>query len=700
MFLLLDSSRNPVMEITDYLSATLSIRFSSPSLMDMTLSEASSAAVVVKELMYLYHHETKSLFLIDFVERDTVLGDKKAVIIKGNSAEGFLEQRIVFKDKMLDGASLQSSIEALINESIISPEDNTRTVSFFRFATSGDSIVVAQKVKGLVSGVTVMSAISNLLESKNLGYQATYDISSKLFTFMIIPGNNLCSGFTSLTHGAPKVKTVTLSAESETLKDIKSIIDLAPYKTRVYVKNFDDLKIFNRGTTKTGIELREGFISTGHGELPGVPDEPFPPRPKIPDPNPDPDPDPNPDPMPETTLVGLYVLTNKSRVLGCALYPGLPVPDMWYDVTPEPVDGLAVQVTATNSKVAIGSGDFIFASSDRKKIYRASMVGGWFGSRYFTQAEQILNAEDVSLGYPNAANIIGSFGMDPITGQVSGTIVNPTGEFNGGWQWSSSHNGLFFDGTAYELGFAGPSKPIELGYPQTDMYRMVIRNGRITMSGTYGTLSSRTLERASSGTWSNVELKCFINTGFELSWHMRPEYANDVAYFTAVWDQTAPHIHRSKDMFNEDPMEELDHCTLPLGPFRPFDGDFSVDGKSFITRDNYNVPMVIKFGADTMGGTTQTLGPRDTNIHRYANAGTDYTTKKQQWGWLPLVRGVGAPGGWDQSSPAFFVSTNDDLSDPTVMTPFLKDYLIESSGLSGDGMLAEWPIYCWPILGG
>jgi hypothetical protein len=701
MLLLLDHDRTPVAEIMDYLSVTISIRFSQPSLIDMQISETSDISGVIEELMYVYHVETKTLFLIDYIQRDTILTDSKAVIVKGNSMEGFLEQRVVFKDKLLEDADLQISIKSLIDQSIINPTDITRKVDFFRFENSTDPIVLAQHVKGLVSGVSVMSAVTSLLESKNLGYKATYDLNTKLLTFKILAGRNLCDGFTSVIHGAHLPQVVTLSSRSETLKDVKSIVDLAPYKTRVYIQNFDNLKIFNRGTTKTGINLREGYLSTGYGDGLLLPELPLPRLPEFPELPPE---IPIPENLPESNLLGLYILTNKDRLLACAFYPGLQVPELWLDVTPDPVDGVPVSMSsAYSARVTMGTGDLVYVSKDRKKLYRASMVGGWFGVRYFLKAEPFFDVATVYFSYPTVQfpriesvdNIIGALGVDMYTGRVAGTVVNPwmTSPDYGTFAYGPYHFARLFDGTAYDV--AVPTIPLYLNmsYPG-NVRRLELNNDRVTLSGINSTGGTR-VEEFTGSQWDFI---LNVPGAFNAGLHFRPEYGNNITYFVSELDWYVTQIHRSKDLFGEGPIETFE--VSPTG-FNMREGAFSVDGKSMAVMGSNRAMHVVTFAPDDLTVSTVVTTPNTGNCLGLSSAGTELGTGKQQWGYLISGRAPDTENlEINLRSPAYYVSSNSDFSGVINMTPLLKTYLsLGPYGLLGDGLLAEWPIAAWPILG-
>jgi len=686
MFLLLDKNRDPVSELLDWLSITASIRFSSPGMLTIVLSEDSDEANSISEMMHVYHVETSTLYLVDYIERNTVLNDVKTVTVKCLTIEGFLEQRIVFKDKLFDGANIQTALHELFNENAIAPEDGTRTLDFFTFVESSDTKITGTVVKGLVSGISVMQAITSILESKNMGYTVTYNMVTKKAEFIIATGRNLCAGFTSILHGANLLNTVTLSTQSETLKDIKSIVDLTPYKTRVYVKNFDDLKIFNRGVTKTGVDLREGYLLTGHGlsygdDMPPV--IPLPPDIIIPPPPPIPGPGPIPEPILRTELAGVYVLTNMNRLLACAFYTGLPVPEIWFDVTPTYKENEAFVTKA--SDVTIQSGDLVIKSSDHKRLYRSTMVGGLFGAKYFSGTECFFDVETRS----SNNTIVGMFGVDIRTGRVVATLCDTTDPEPG----FKSHYATLMDGTAYDLGLASSEKLLSLTRPGYFGWPMiVVHNDLITAGGASDTIATQ-IYTWTDGAWPPVEDT--VMRWYSKGWHARPEPESDVMYYgDAAYGNI---LFRTKAMFSEDEYETTNLAVGQIGT-----ASFSIDGKTMATTGTYGEFIITSLAPGVLNDSTRILSPRPGMLGQFTPtlkcAGINPTTGANQWGYL--LTGTDVVPGDDKSCPSYFVSNNPTFTDPVNMTPLLKGYLaLGPYGLDEDGRLNEWPIFAWPIIG-
>jgi hypothetical protein len=702
MFLLLDQNREPIAEIHDYLSVIMNIRFSRPGSIDMIISEKSEIVTSLRELTHVYHVETQTLFLIEYLNRDILVGDSTAINVKGTTMEGFWEQRIIFTDKILEDVSIQDSIRDLISENVISPEDTTRTLDFYSFVDSSDPAILAAKVKGLVGGISLMQAITSLLESKNLGYRVTYNLDTKIVSFEIITGRNLCDGFTSVLHGENLPNTVTLSVRSETLKDIRSNIDMSPYKTRVYVKNFDDMKIFNRGETKTGIELREGYLSTGHGNLGGdweIPDPPVPPEIIVPPPELPPEIPIDPV-VPDRRLLGLYVLTNQNRLLACAFYPGLPVPDVWFDVTPEGAPPLWTR----GSAVVAGTGDLVVMGADRQKIYRVSMTGGWFGTKYFSQAVTVLDAVDLNVraavivGAPDPlevrqTNIIASMAVDDVTGRVVGTITSP---YVSSPTNSAGYTHMMLEGSPYEIRLAKGPYSCGTAYPGwgNEWPWLSIRDGVLVHTGIGIFFITSDICLSDGGVWEGKTHMALSGNTSHRSWHAQPKPESDFVYFTNINDPNVGVMFRSRDRFEGTPIETWE------GPGFGWVGNtsFSPDGLKMVNLNPAGINFCILDQDKFEDSIATVLTPQTANGQSYARvcfAGINDITGSNLWGLLLSGRSVSTG-----AVPTFKVTPNEDFTGLEDMTPALKVFLAAGPhGISGEGLLNEWPVWCWPILG-
>jgi hypothetical protein len=398
---------------------------------------------------------------------------------------------------------------------------------------------------------------------------------------------------------------------------------------------------------------------------------------------------PVPIPMPESNLIGLYVLTNRERLLACAFYPDLPVPEVWIDITPDQVNGANVSITPVGAKVTKTNGDLIFASANRKKLYRASMVGGWFGTRYFEKAVPFFDVGVIDVAAeithtPRTNNYLGAFGVDVYTDQVFGTVVNAdTDDTN---PWTRVHHGRTFDGTAYDVGMITDTQMIPIGYPSIDLGVVIINNNRITLSG------PADLAEFTGSSWQPLGSTGPVS--YPKAWHARPEYGTDVIYTTAMFDVVSSSLHRSKDMFGGGPVE---HVAL-TDMFYPGTGGFSEDGKFIFTRGTYDQHIITVLPPGDLAGTTMIVNQGQGCVTR-GSAGTEKITGKQKWGYMTYGRW---PNPQDQYNvvPTYYVVNNDNFTDPVDMTPLLKSYLKYGPwGVHTDGLLLEWPIYAWPILG-
>lgn len=721
MFLLLDKNRELVTSIEGHQGITASIRFSRPSPIEITLPETSYLIPLIDAGMFVYNDSTERLYLIEYFKQELTAGDVKAFILRGISIEGFWAQRVVPKDKEFIGNAVQDAITVLLNENVINPVDPKRRLDFYQVEASTDPIVHTSTIKTVVQSMSVMDAITAILESKNLGYSAKYNISTKMMTFRIEAGRNLSPGNASEQYGEPLVNSVLLSVQNGSVRDLRSYTDLSQYKTRIYIHNYEQLTVFDRDINLSGLDLREGYMRTSYGELgqddygyDGSFEEPeFPPYPEFELPELPPEIPVNA-PPPEFKMLGMYVYTNKNRLLACSFYPGTIVPDIWIDVTPEDAPPLMIK----SGQVMNKTGEFLIQSADFKTIYCARMTPGWLGSRFFTRAEKLVEARlfDLSASafppekeYHIEDNIVGSFALDWVTGEVKAVVTSKwiSGEAASHEYWhyllGGDVNGVSLEGGPYKAIGAYPNNA---GVVPTMSYS----NGRLMHSQT-GIFFVRSevcvFTPGSEFGWIERldSMVPEIGNNVHFEWHIRPNPQSDVTYFGCRDTGYAlPVIYRSMDALNGTSYQVWNPPDMLLG--QAYNISFTADGLKAINRnENWyedHVYMINFDPTDVSGSsyvrytpTAKEGGATLSNIVRAVWCGLN-DTGQNVWGIMTRTR----QGGYPECKTAFYITTNDNLTECENVTPLMQEFFeLGEFGVDEGGVPNEYPVMCWPILG-
>lgn len=140
----------------------------------------------LQEDYYLVNRDSETVMIIEDIEivTDEETGD--SLVVTGRSVESLLDWRIIWGQKTLNG-NLQTGIEELINESIISPTDTNRTIPNFIFEASTDPLVTALTLQAQFYGDLLGVAIMKICSAENIGFKVIVDDNFN-FVFKLYAG--------------------------------------------------------------------------------------------------------------------------------------------------------------------------------------------------------------------------------------------------------------------------------------------------------------------------------------------------------------------------------------------------------------------------------------------------------------------------------------------------------------------------------
>lgn len=144
---------------------------------------------VLQSMQKNYYIETENsdkCMVIEVIEITTDVEHGNHLTVSGRSLESILERRIVWNQTILHG-SLQSGIQRLLNENIISPTIIDRRITNFIFETSTDPAITSLTVDAQFTGDNLYDAIVSLCESNNIGFKITLT-DDKKFKFKLYSG--------------------------------------------------------------------------------------------------------------------------------------------------------------------------------------------------------------------------------------------------------------------------------------------------------------------------------------------------------------------------------------------------------------------------------------------------------------------------------------------------------------------------------
>lgn len=186
MKLILDTEFKTVKVIDIYESFIWTDRFSSFGDFEIYTTISEESVKYFKEDYYIWSPDSEHVMLIEDVQISSDVENGNRLLISGRSLESILERRIVWKQTILDG-NLQTEIQRLLNENLISPTDTSRKINNFIFKPSVDSTITSLTVKSQTTGESLYDVIKKLCESNNIGFKITLS-EDNMFIFELYAG--------------------------------------------------------------------------------------------------------------------------------------------------------------------------------------------------------------------------------------------------------------------------------------------------------------------------------------------------------------------------------------------------------------------------------------------------------------------------------------------------------------------------------
>lgn len=137
---------------------------------------------------YVWLKESQSIMIIETIEITTDVETGNHLIMSGRGPESILERRIVWKQTLLNG-NLQTSVQKLLNDAIISPEIEDRKIPNFVFSSSTDSEISALKIRAQYTGDNLYDVLVSICDVYQLGFDVVLDDSNN-FVFSLTRGED------------------------------------------------------------------------------------------------------------------------------------------------------------------------------------------------------------------------------------------------------------------------------------------------------------------------------------------------------------------------------------------------------------------------------------------------------------------------------------------------------------------------------
>lgn len=184
--LVLNTSFESVAVIDSFKSLIWTDRYKAYGDFELYLPVDTSLFAFLQQDYYLWSKDSEHGMIIEDLSIDSDAEEGNFLTVTGRSLESILERRIVWGQKVMTG-NLQTAIQTLLNESIISPTIADRTISNFIFQSSTDSKITELTVDAQFTGDDLYTVISNLCSANNIGFKVILNDLNQ-FVFSLYAG--------------------------------------------------------------------------------------------------------------------------------------------------------------------------------------------------------------------------------------------------------------------------------------------------------------------------------------------------------------------------------------------------------------------------------------------------------------------------------------------------------------------------------
>jgi len=149
---------------------------------------SNSQLMLLQENNYLRIPISDRVMVIESLElkTDIELGNK--LVVKGRSWEQVLDRRIILQQTVIDG-SLQTAIQQLLNENVISSSQPLRNIPGLIFETSEDLAITELTLQAQYDAENLYDTIQYLCETYKIGFKTTLNANDQ-FVFALYAGKD------------------------------------------------------------------------------------------------------------------------------------------------------------------------------------------------------------------------------------------------------------------------------------------------------------------------------------------------------------------------------------------------------------------------------------------------------------------------------------------------------------------------------
>ena len=185
---LLNTSLDAISVVDDYESAIWTDRYQEHGDFEIYTPVTVDVLNVFKQDYYLLNRDSEHVMIVEklLIKTDVELGNH--ITVTGRSLESILKRRIVWKQRSVSG-NLQNGIKTLLDENVISPEDEDRKIDNFIFEESTDERITGLTIDTQYTGDELYDVIVKLCKEHDIGFKITLN-NNKQFVFKLYMGTD------------------------------------------------------------------------------------------------------------------------------------------------------------------------------------------------------------------------------------------------------------------------------------------------------------------------------------------------------------------------------------------------------------------------------------------------------------------------------------------------------------------------------
>ena len=168
--LVLNTDFESIAVIDTYESMIWTDRYNSYGDFEIFFAMDTQLLQYLKEDYYLWLKDSDHCMIIENIKINADTEEGNHLVVTGRSLESILERRIIWGQRVFTG-NLQTAIQTMLNECIISPSIADRKISNFRFVASTDPKITSLTIDNQYTGEDLYTVIKGLCEENNVGFK-------------------------------------------------------------------------------------------------------------------------------------------------------------------------------------------------------------------------------------------------------------------------------------------------------------------------------------------------------------------------------------------------------------------------------------------------------------------------------------------------------------------------------------------------